>query len=93
MRGAALLSLLRIGARHALDPWFVTAQKEKWPRAAFALGGDATVPRVFAQALRADQSGATECLLAIGQLGDPATIQWLYDGLLIRTSRCQWRAL
>lgn len=80
IRRAALLSLLRTGDSLALHPWHANTLSEGWPLAALALGGDCHASALIAASMR-EGLEPLACLESLGQLGDPATLQVLYDAL------------
>lgn len=80
LRSAAMLALLRIGAAEALPPAHLAAQQECWPHTALALGGGRSAATVLLQALQSGKA-RSDCLIALGLLGDPGTLRAIYDSL------------
>lgn len=80
LRSAAMLALLRIGAAESLPPAHLAAQQECWPHTALALGGGRSAATVLLQALQSGKA-RSDCLIALGLLGDPGTLRAIYDSL------------
>jgi uncharacterized protein (TIGR02270 family) len=80
LRAAALLALLRIGATEALKPADRLGRQECCPPVAFALGAERSTASMMLHALQSGDA-QPECLLALGLIGDPATMRVMYESL------------
>lgn len=80
IRYAALLAILRIGNKDFLQPYYACADKETWACVALGLGGGRSAGSVLLEIANSGKANS-DCLLALGLLGDPAALQTLYDCL------------
>lgn len=80
LRNAALLALLRCGSQDAIEPALAAAVREPWPHTPLALAAERAASNALVQSFQAGNP-APESLLAVGLLGDPATLRLLYDKL------------
>lgn len=79
-RNAALLALLRIGAVAPLPSVEVIVAQANLSMAIVALGAGRTTASALLQLLQAGEADSS-CLLALGLLGDPATLRAIYSCL------------
>jgi len=80
LRAAALLALLRLGQTDALQAQYLPSHKESWPRLAMGLAGDASALHALAQPVASGDVDA-DSLHAIGLLGIPGSLRYLYECL------------
>lgn len=81
-RSDALVALLRIGSRSPLLAHYLAAQQNDWPHLALGLGGDATACHALIPATGTGRASAS-ALFAIGLLGMPSTLRYLYECLAV----------
>jgi len=80
VRSAALVSLLRSESQDALLTFACSGEVQGWQRIAIGLGGnDAAVPQLISTI--ETNHGDRDCVIALGLLGDPKSLQTLYDSL------------
>jgi uncharacterized protein (TIGR02270 family) len=80
VKAVALLALCRLGIQASLERSYLVAQKENWPRITLGLGGDRTTNNMLMEIAQTSDANS-DCLLALGLLGNPASLQTLYDSL------------
>jgi len=73
----ALLALLRMGEQRALQSCYLVVQTKRWPYLAFGLGGGRSVRGLLRDAISSGR-GDRDCLLALGLLGDLASLRSLH---------------
>ena len=80
LRARALLASLRMGLDDPLRRCHLLAHRENWPRLALGIGGDPSAGNVLQPLVRAGRA-TPECLLALGLLGETASLRLLQEAL------------
>jgi uncharacterized protein (TIGR02270 family) len=80
LKARALLASLRMGLDDPLRRCHLLAHRENWPRLALGIGGDPSAGNVLQPLVRAGRA-TPECLLALGLLGETASLSLLHEAL------------
>ncbi len=80
IKSATLLALIRLGQRELIEKCQLVAVKEPWTHTGLGLGGARSTSRVLGEAARSGQA-TSECLFALGLLGDLSAVRALHDCL------------